>query len=107
MTPSNHTAKAACEQTLAVVVRHAELLADAIQTAMKFRTAALAVSLYLLEPAVTDLEREDHPILGELKRLAAPCYCNHRPTAKKLGIPYTSVAGIASGLDAAQWVLTF
>jgi hypothetical protein len=39
------TAKAACRKPVVLVVRHAELLAVAIQIATQLRTAALAVSL--------------------------------------------------------------
>jgi hypothetical protein len=107
MKPDTPTAKAACRKPVVLVVRHAELLAEALQIALQFRSAALAVSLCLLEPAVKDLGDGTDLIVSDLKTLATPCFCNHGPTAVRLGISYSSIADIAALLDAAHWVLTF
>jgi hypothetical protein len=107
MKPDTPTAMAASRKPVVLVVRHAELLAEALQIALQFRNAALAVSLCLLEPAVKDLDIEAGLFRNDLKTLAAPCFCNHGPTAQRLGIGYSSIADIAALLDAAHWVLTF
>jgi hypothetical protein len=92
---------------IALVVRHAELMPEAMQTAIQFRSAAHAVSLYLLAPAVEDLDFEDTPVLTQLSALASCCCCNHRPTARRLGLSYSDFAEMAKGLEAAHWVLTY
>jgi hypothetical protein len=107
MQPNPETAQAARGPAIALIVRHAELLSEAVQTALQFRAAAQAVSLYLLEPAATALGAEDERSLAALKAMAADCRCNHRPTVARLDLTYSDVADIARGLDAAGWVLTF
>lgn len=107
MKPNPETAQAAHGPAIAFVVCHAELLSEAVRTALQFRAAAQAVSLYLLEPAATALGAEEERSLVALKTMAADCCCNHRPTVTRLGLTYSGVADIARGLDAAEWVLTF
>lgn len=92
---------------VALVVRHVELLPEAVRTALQFRAAAQAVALYLLEPAASALKAEDERTLRALKSMAAYCRCNHQPTVERLDLTYSDVADIAKGLDAAGWVLTF
>lgn len=104
MTPKAQTAHG---PAVALVVRHAELLPEAVRTALQFRAAAQAVSLYLLEPVASALDAEDERTIGALKAMAASCCCNHRPTAERLNLTYSGMADMAKGLDAAEWVLTF
>ena len=104
MTPKTQTAQG---PAVALVVRHAELLPEAVRTALQFRAAAQAVSLYLLEPAAAALGVEDEHTNEALKAMAASCCCNHRPTVERLKLTYICVADIARGIDAAEWVLTF
>ncbi len=104
MTPKT---KIAHGPAVALVVRHAELLPEAVRTALQFRMAAQAVSLYLLEPAASALEAEEERTLRALKAMAASCCCNHRPTVERLDLTYSGIADMAKGLDAAKWVLTF
>ena len=99
--------QAARGTAVALVVRHAELLPEAVRTALQFRAAAQPVSLFLLEPAATALRAEDEDTLEALKAMAACCYCDHPPTVTRLGLTYSNVAAMATGLDAAAWVLTF
>jgi hypothetical protein len=99
--------EAAEAQNVAIVVRHAELIPEAVQTALHFRSAAHAISLYLLAPAVENLTLEDGPLGEHLSALASHCCCNHRPTVERLGFTYANLAEMAGGLEAAQWVLTY
>ena len=92
---------------IAIVVRHADLIPEAVQTALQFRSTAHDVAIYLLEPAVADLVFDEGPLDQHISALATHCCCNHQPTAERLGVTYASFAAMAEGLAASHWVLTY
>lgn len=107
MAPSNLTAKAACQQTVARAEGPADLLAETMQTALPFRKAALAASPYRLGPALTASTVDTDFTACHPDTFAAPRSCRHCPSAERLGIPNISDADIPAGLDAGRWALAW
>ena len=107
MSQINTRTEGAQTKSVAIVVRHADLMPEAMQTALHFRSAAHAVSVYLLEPAVAGLDLDTGPLGDQLSGLVSCCCCNHQPTVERLGLTYSDFAAMAEGLEAAHWVLTY
>jgi hypothetical protein len=107
MSKTKSRTEVARTKNVAIVVRHADLMPEAMQTALQFRSAAHAVSLYLLEPAVAGLNLDTGPLGEQLRGLVSCCCCNHQPTVERLGLTYSDAATMAQGLAAANWVLTY
>lgn len=107
LSPTFFDRLAAHGATLALVVGHADLLPDTVRIAQQFRATGQAVWLFLLAPAAEALNTDGTAAIEKLQVMSAGCYCNHRPTAKRLGLTFADVAAMATGIDAAEWVLTF